>query len=400
MNNTADFVGDGTTAGPGPGQDARVYVRDQASLQIIRGALGDIGIKSPSVQQGNVVTAMAALAKASSPRLLIVDISDIDDPVSRLTELANVCDPDVNVIAVGDRNDIVLYRDLKNIGVAEYFVKPLVKNVVTRICGNVLNPTLEQPTMRTGKLILVIGVRGGVGATTIATHTAWHLSETGRRRVALLDLDIKHGDVALQFDIVPSNALCEAIEFPDRVDKLFLDRAVLSVNDRLHLLASMTPLSQNPQVTAEGVAPLLEKLAARYRYVVVDVPKHLAADIIHSTLLPRVCLLVSNTSLSSARDVNRWREQIGTNILERSTLHVVNRPEAHGGLSDRDFARAVAQPPEVSIGYHRDVAEAANLGIKSTTDCPGFSRSLQKILRPLTGEQAEAPAPFYRRMWG
>jgi pilus assembly protein CpaE len=400
MNKTADLAIDGTGASRGPGQDAKIYVRDQASLQTIRGALGDIGIKDPFAQQGDIETAVVALAKASSPRLLIVDISNIDDPVARLSELANVCDPDVNVIAVGDKNDIVLYRDLKNIGVAEYFVKPLVKNVVTRICGNVLNPSLEQPKMRTGKLILVIGVRGGVGATTIATHTAWHLSATGRRRVALLDLDVKHGDASLQFDVLPSNALCEATEFPDRVDKLFLDRAVLPVNERLHLLASLAPLSQNPPVTTDGVAPLLEKLAARYRYVVVDLPKHLAAEIIHSTLLPRVCLLVSNTSLSAARDVNRWREQIGTNILERSTLHVVNRPEPHGGLSDRDFERALARPPEVSIGYNRDLAEAANLGIKGTTDCAGFTRSLQKILRPLTGEQAEVAAPFYRRIWG
>jgi pilus assembly protein CpaE len=400
MSKTADLAVEGKAAASRPGQDAKVYVRDQASLQTIRGALGDIGIKDPLAQLGDVETAVAALAKASSPRLLIVDISDIDDPVTRLGELANVCDPDVNVIAVGDRNDIVLYRDLKNIGVAEYFIKPLVKNVVTRICGKVLNPSLEQPKMRTGKLILVIGVRGGVGATTIATHTAWHLSETGRRRVALLDLDVTHGDASLQFDLLPSSALLEATEFPDRVDNLFLDRAVQPVSDRLHLLASMAPLSQNPSVTPGSVAPLLEKLAARYRYVVVDLPRHLAADIIHSTLLPRVCLLVSNTSLSAARDVNRWREQIGTNILERSTRHVVNRTEPHGGLSDSDFARAVAYPPEVSIGYHRDLAEAASLGINGATHCAGFTRSLQNILRPLTGEQVEAPAPFYRRLWG
>jgi pilus assembly protein CpaE len=383
-----------------PGQDAKVFARDQASLQIIKRALADIGIKDPLCQLGDVATACGALAKTSSPRLLIVDISATDDPVARLSELANVCDPDVNVVAFGERNDIVLYRDLKNIGVTEYFVKPLVKDVVTRICRNVLNPGLEQPKMRTGKLILVVGVRGGVGATTIATQTAWHLSEAGRRRVALLDLDLKHGDTSLQFDIVPSNALYEATEFPDRVDKLFLDRAVQPVSDRLHVLASLAPLAQNPPVTAESVAPLLEKLAAQYRYVVVDLPKHLAAEVIHSTLLPRVCLLVSNASLSSARDVNRWREQIGTNILERSTMHVLNRTEPNGGLPDKEFIRAAGQAPDVSIAYHRDLAEASSLGIKGTTNCAGFTRSLQNILRPLTGEHAEAPLPFYRRIWG
>jgi pilus assembly protein CpaE len=383
-----------------PGQEARVFARDQASLQIIKGALADIGIKDPLCQLGDVATACAVLAKTSSPRLLIVDISATDDPFPRLSELANICDPDVNVVAFGERNDIVLYRDLKNMGVTEYFVKPLVKGVVTRICRNVLNPGLEQPKMRTGKLILVVGVRGGVGATTIATHTAWHLSGTGRRRVVLLDLDLKHGDTSLQFDIAPSNALYEAMEFPDRVDQLFLDRAVQPVSDRLHVLASLAPLTQSPPVTAENVASLLQKLAAQYRYVVVDLPKHLAAEVIHSTLLPRVCLLVSSASLTSARDVARWREQIGTNILERSTMHVLNRTEPSGGLPDKEFIRAAGQPADVSIAYHRDLAEAATLGIRGTTNCTGFIRSLQNVLNPLTGEHAEAPLPFYRRLWG
>ena len=387
------------TASKVPGQDAKVFMRDQASIQIIKRALADIGIKDPLSQLGDVSTASAALAKTSSPRLLIVDISATDDPVARLSELANVCDPDVNVVAVGERNDIVLYRDLKNIGVTEYFVKPLVKDVVTRICRNLLNPSLEQPKMRTGKLILVLGARGGVGATTIATHTAWHLSETGRRRVALLDLDLKHGDTSLQFDILPSNALHEAIEFPDRVDKLFLDRAVQPVSDRLHVLASLAPLAQNPPVTAESVAPLLEKLAAQYRYVVVDLPRHLAAEVIHSTLLPRVCLLVSNGSLSSARReplarANR-HEHFGAQHDACAQLH-----RTQWGAPGEGVHSGGGQAPDVSIAYHRDLAEAASLGIRGTSNCAGFTRSLQNILRPLTGEHAEAPVPFYRRLWG
>jgi pilus assembly protein CpaE len=399
MTETADLATERPLSKVG-GNEAKVFVRDQASLEIIRRALTDMRITDPQCQLGDVETAIVALAKTSSPRLLIVDITATEDPVARMAELSNVCDPDVNVVALGDRNDIVLYRDLKNIGVTEYFVKPLVKDVVTRICRNILTPGVEQSKMRTGKLILVVGVRGGVGATTIAAHTAWHLSETGRRRVNLLDLDAKHGDTALQFDVLPTNSLCEALEFPDRVDKLFLRRAVQLVSDRLDLLACLVPLAQSPSVTAESVAPLLDKLAAQYRYVVVDLPRHLAAEIIHSTLLPRVCLLVSNSSLSSVRDVNRWREQIGTNILERSTIHVLNRPEPHGGLSDREFIGAAGQAPDVSIAYHRDLAEAASLGIRGTIKCAAFVRSMQNILRPLTGEQAEAPVPFYRRLWG
>ena len=278
-------------------------------------------------------------------------------------------------------------------------MKPVVKDVVSRICRSAVNPELEQPKFRSGKLVLVLGVRGGVGATTVAAHTAWHLSESGRR-VVLLDLDVDHGDASLLFDTLANTALSEAVEFPERVDKLFLERAVERIGDRLHLLASLNPLIQNRQIEAGTVAPLLEKLAAQYRYVVVDLPRHLAAEVIHATLLPRTCLLVSSATLSSARDVRRWRQQIGANVMDRSTMHVLNHHEPHGGLAEREFVRAAGQAPDISIPYFRDLAEATMLGIKESSKCAGFRRAIQQIIRPLTGDQAETAVPFYRKLWG
>ncbi len=152
---------------------------------------------------GNIETAITALGQQPSPRLLIVDISGVADPLSRVNELANVCEPNTDVIAIGDRNDIVLYRDLKYAGVAEYFFKPLVGDVVTRACNSILNGTTTPLTTRTGKLVFILGVRGGVGATTIAVNTAWQLAETRQRWVMLLDLDLQNGDSALQLDAVP-----------------------------------------------------------------------------------------------------------------------------------------------------------------------------------------------------
>ena len=114
---------------------------------------------------------MTALSNKQSPRLLIVDISGADDANGRIRELAQVCEPGTGVIIVGSHNDIRLYRELKQAGVAEYFFKPLVRNLVTQACHAILSGTSVEPSTRTGRLVFLLGVRGGVGTTTIGVST-------------------------------------------------------------------------------------------------------------------------------------------------------------------------------------------------------------------------------------
>ena len=143
---------------------------DQESEGVIRQSLSDLGVDDAEFTKGTVETASAALATQASPRLLIVDLSGVDDPLARIDELAARCEPDVSVVTVGDRNDIILYRHLKEAGVAEYFFKPLVRDLVKRTCSSILKrgAGYKSTGSRGGKLIFVLGVRGGVGATTIA----------------------------------------------------------------------------------------------------------------------------------------------------------------------------------------------------------------------------------------
>ena len=125
----------------------------------------------------------------------------------RVRNLAEVCEPGTGVIVIGDTNDIRLYRELKQVGVVEYYFKPLVSTLISATANGILTGSVEQRGSRTGKLIIVVGVRAGVGATMIAACTAWHLAEIHQRRVALLDLDLYFGDAALQLDSTPTHAV-------------------------------------------------------------------------------------------------------------------------------------------------------------------------------------------------
>ena len=386
-------------AAAGAAPRVRVFVSDQDSEGVIRQSLGDLAIEDTMITSGNIKTAAIALAKQPSPRLLIVDITGVDDPVACVEELADVCEPDIGVVAIGTSNDIALYRQLKHAGVIEYFFKPLVRDQVARSCHDILTNQLDQPSLYAGNLIFVVGVRGGVGATTLATNAAWYLAETRQRWTLLLDLDLQGGDAALQFDAAPGRALREAFEHPERVDKLFLERGTTRVIARLNLLASLEPLGDIVEGSEDAVRSLLESLLRRYRAVFVDIPASAAACLPQVLQMPSTCVLVANASLTAARDMARWREQVGPNTRERRTLHVLNHTAAHGGLPEAEFARASGQAPDIVIPYDRELADAANFGTRATQKCAGFKRGLVQMLHNVTGEPIERPASMFKRIF-
>ena len=251
---------------------ALAFARDRDSEGIIRQCFTDLGVPNGVIMSGDVQVAIEELSHRTSPRLLIVDVSEIHDPVEALKHLADVCDPNTGVLVIGDRNDISLYRQLKDAGIIEYFFKPLVAQLVMRACNGILTGNPESRGAGTGRLTFMLGVRGGVGSTTIAVNAAWNLAEGRRRRTLLLDLDLLAGDAALQLDSAPSHALREALEHPERVDELYLERAVTRVSDRLTMLASLEPLNEPVAPDEAAVLSLMEKLQRRYRYVFVDLP--------------------------------------------------------------------------------------------------------------------------------
>jgi pilus assembly protein CpaE len=378
----------------------QVFTRDREAGDTIRQSLSTLNAPDADFVHGDVETAIKTLAEQPSPRLLIVDVSECLDPVVRVHELAEVCEPNTGVIVIGQRNDIVLYRDLKLAGVAEYFFKPLVADLVTRACNKVLTGAAEPQPTRTGKLVFILGVRGGVGATTIAVNTAWQLAETRQRWVMLLDLDLQGGDAALQLDQTPSHALREAVENPERVDKLFLERAVIPVERRIDLLASLEPLGQDVKFDENAILVLLDNLLHRYRYIFVDVPPAAAAQLMRALQLPSVCVLVSSGTLASAREVARWREWVGVNTPERTVLHVLNQHGAPGSLPDAEFNRAAGRAPDVIVPYDRDIAAASLLGIKGTQKCAALKRGLAPLLRYLSGEQVIRRRSIFGRLLG
>jgi pilus assembly protein CpaE len=387
MDTLMDIAAPAATAKAGAGR-LLAYVGDPDTEAAIRRATTNLLVPGVLVRKGDVRTATRDLARERSPDLLVVDLSGIDLPISAIEALAQSCEPSVKVVALGDRNDVGLYRELRALGVTEYLFKPvnadLLERVLARIWGQA--PDVGDRTRR-GKVVAVTGARGGTGSTTLAVNLAVHLADTERRRVALVDLDIQRGTVALQLNIRPGRGLREALDSPDRVDDLFLERSMLSVSERLDALASEEPLSEVTAPGPDALLALLAKLQEQYHYVVVDIPTSLDAAARATLGTAAIRILVADPSLSAARDAGRLATLLNPAGLGGQTLVVLNRRGEPGGLSPADFAKALGRTPDLAIDWRpKPVCAAATLGVPAIRTCAPYRHAVARLAREVSGQ--------------
>jgi pilus assembly protein CpaE len=383
-----------------PQLSAIAFVRDEDTEAAVAAYFSSAGISDVRLVGGDIDQAIKLLGHERSPRLLIVDISGEPEPTLKLGRVAELCDPSTTVIVVGDRNDLALYRNLKYLGVAEYFYKPLVPDLFASACALAFGHQQDTGNPRDGHLVTVLGVRGGVGATTIAVNTAWHLAEVMKRHTVLLDLDLQGGDAALHLDAKPSNALLEVLKNPDRLDGLFVERAVTQLSERLDILSTLAPLNDTADVDEAAVLALIGRLQERYRYVVVDLPFWAAARFPQLLHLRATLVLVTDETIASARDTLRWKAQIDGKETAISTVIALNKAHAPGALSGGDFARALGNVPEITVPFHASIVESGDLGLPAIANSTPFRDGLAPLFKRLTGEPGETHNSLLHRVFG
>src|SRR5918998_2429947 len=112
-------------AGSGSRDPFNAYLCDDNSLDILRPVVIEMGWQPEKCNKGGLRNAVQSLSISASPAILLVDLSESGDPLNDINALAEVCEPGTVVIAVGQVNDVRLYRDLLASGLQDYLLKPL-----------------------------------------------------------------------------------------------------------------------------------------------------------------------------------------------------------------------------------------------------------------------------------
>jgi pilus assembly protein CpaE len=350
------------------------------------------------IMRGGIAKAIEYLSEQRSPHLLIVDISGIDLPLSQIHALADVCEPGTNVVAIGDHNDVGLYRDLVDAGVSNYIVKPLTRELLTRA----LTPKTNSGEMgraagsvKLGKMVSFIGARGGVGTTTLACNLAWHLANRQSRRVALVDLDLQNGDCSLLFNITTTPGVRDALANPLRLDPLLLDRIMTQHGERLFVLSSEEPLHENVQITATAIDTLFSVLRSQFHYIVVDVPRIPVPAFRRALEIADRRIIVVDQTMRAMRDAVRLTKMFGDREIpgaehsaEHRNIFIVNRVGEHHALSLTDVHKVLQVQPTSMVPFLPNlVTPAAHHGLMAADKRGKFADAVATLALELSGRK-------------
>jgi len=311
------------------------FVRDDESAAILNAAL------EPAFTHGSpfhVVPfrgALSILARMVTPEIVLIDVSGEEQPLNAMMELAEAVEPGTTILLTGEARDLSFYRATVNgMGVKEYLSKPLTIDLVTQhFLPHITGAADFDSIRRGGRLIAVTGVRGGVGTTTIATNLAWSIGHDKRRHAILLDTDLQSGTTSLTLGLHPGFGLSTALESPERIDPMLLERVSQQAGDRLHVLAAQQALTDHIEY-APGAASILSKvLGARYNFVVVDAgARHLpfARDLLH---LAHQRIVVLDPTILAIRNLERLAQLPAAPHQNPKPILVLNQAGRPFGMS-------------------------------------------------------------------
>jgi pilus assembly protein CpaE len=246
-------------------------LQERSIIDRVQGVIRELQLDDELTVADTLDDALRRIRAGLAPRILLVDLGESTAPIAEVSAARAVGGPDLKLLILGTVNDVALFRDLLSAGASDYLVKPPTRDALAAVLEKRL--AIGTTPDGLGQVIVFIGSRGGVGATTSAVSCAWLLAAERPERIGLLDLDLHFGTVALKLDIDPGSGLCEALEQPSRIDSLFIERAMIKVNENLRVLAAEASATQHLAVDAGAVDMLLHELRRKFARVVIDLPR-------------------------------------------------------------------------------------------------------------------------------
>jgi pilus assembly protein CpaE len=313
---------------------------------------------------GGIAAAIEAYRSAPTPNVIMLESDGHGENIlNGLDALAESCDAGTRVVVIGRHNDVTLYRELVRRGISDYMIAPISTIDVVRAISGLFSAPDAKPV---GRIIAVVGAKGGVGASTIAHNIAWAMARNLSLDSVVTDLDLAFGTAGLDYNQDPPQGIADAVFSPDRIDTAFVDRLLSKCTDHLSLLAAPATLERVYDFGAEAFDAILDSLRSTMPCIVLDVP-HLWSGWTQRTLVTAdEILIVAAPDLANLRNAKNLFDLLRTaRVNDHRPFYCLNqvgvpkRPE----IKPVDFAKALEDQPIAVIPFDPQVfGTAANNG--------------------------------------
>lgn len=335
------------------------------------------------------------------PDLIIVSLDDAEDAETRIRDLKASCTS--KVLAIGQTNDVKFYRRMIQAGAADYLLAPLDDTQLVDAIDQALAPEPEPvadiSTDHPG-IHVVIGARGGVGATTLAVSTAWLAADMLGKETALIDLDLHYGCCALALDLLPGSGLRDALANPDRIDSLFIGSAMINATDNLFLLGAEEALDRGLTVAPDAIDVLMDAVTQTFSCVVVDLPRTLVEPARPLLARADTVTIVSDLSIAGLRDAVRLQDLLSVVGAQNVQIAVRQTPKGQQQVSPKEMEQGLGRSVTFWLPHDEKSAISAATQGKAVCDVAGprspFTKAITAYAKDVAGIEDK---PKRKKLW-
>ena len=297
---------------------------------------------------------------------IAVDTEDETD-LTRISGIITTAkEKGVKVILIAEEVSPIALHQLLKLGADDFVPYPLPENALhdaierlnqapaaDLVIHEASNPNFKPKGDRDGVILAVHGLAGGTGATTFAVNLAWELA-TGQKenapRVCLIDLDFQYGSVSTYLDLPRREAVYEMLSDTGSVDNVSFLQALLSFNDKLHVMTAPSEMLPLDIVNSEDINRVLDVARANFDFVVVDMPSTVVqwteAVLSHA----HVYFATMELDMRSAQNTLRMIRALKAEDLPFEKLrYVLNRAPKFTDLSGKSRVKRLAESLDITI---------------------------------------------------
>jgi pilus assembly protein CpaE len=292
------------------------------------------------------------------------------DLASRLQQAA----PEVSVVLIRQRDSGELLRAALRVGVKDVLPASSDATALRASVARALEVTSELRNRLTGpagppelasepqaRVITVFSPKGGCGKTVLSTNLAVALAATGEE-VALVDLDLNFGDVAIMLQLYPNRTIQDAAGATD-LDAVTLKSYLTPHQAGIRALVAPTEPTFADAISVSSVATILRLLRSSFGYVVVDTPTVLSEHVMAAFDESDAIVMLATLDVPSIKNLKLTLQTMEQLHYPSSRIHlVVNRADSRVGLRVPDVERLLGRAVDATIPSSRSVPLSVNKG--------------------------------------
>jgi pilus assembly protein CpaE len=306
---------------------------------------------------GQAINGAGALRKTEQllPDIIVIEAQMAVVDGITATEKITLAHPDVGVVIIGTESGSEFIKKAMMAGARDYLLKDQMKTselveAVRRINHTEKTRTAsfasirkedKQQKLKVPQVVTVFGAKGGAGKTTLSVNIAVEIARETKMKVALIDLDLQFGDVAVYLNIQPRRTIAELVQERNDWDIQLLNNYLITHSSGIKILAAPARPEDADLIVPEQVEKILTILRQNFDYIVVDSPPFFSDTLLTALDMSNQIVLIMPMDLPSVKNL-----KLSLNLLDNlhhsgKTKLVINRASNQFGIEIRDVEQTI-----------------------------------------------------------